>query len=187
MVWYERMVRQPWETFTICRSYPIAATFTDDPKPLLEMFGLILSEVQGRIPEKGILRHGGTRDKVIHFSRGLRMGVRRLRALMEMQRSDLPPPLILNDHCQVCEFRDRCNAQAVEEDNLSLLRGLSETEIIRLRSKGIFTVTQYSYTFTPRRAKRRAKNPSRPRYFALQARAIREKHIFVHGTPDFEH
>jgi predicted RecB family nuclease len=155
----------------------------DDPKPLLEILGLILNEVQGRMPDKGIVRHIGTRDAVIHLSHGLRMGGRRLRALMEMQRSDLPPTLILNNHCQVCEFRDRCNAQAAEEDNLSLLRGLSEAEIMRLRSKGIFTVTQYSYTFTPRRVKRRAKNPSRPRYFALQARAIREKRIFVHGTP----
>ena len=91
--------------------------------------------------------------------------------------------LILNKHCQICEFQSRCHIQAVEEDNLSLLGGISEAEIARLRGKGIFTVNQFSYTFKPRRIKKRARNPAHPHYFALQARAIREAKVFVHGTP----
>ena len=59
-----------------------------------------------------------------------------------MCSAESPPKLMLNDHCQVCEFRQRCHAQAVKEDNLSLLRGLGEKEIITLGKKGIFTVTQ---------------------------------------------
>lgn len=92
--------------------------------------------------------------------------------------------LILNKHCQICEFQNRCHAQAVQEDNLSLLQGISEAEIVRLRKRGIFTINQLSYTFRPRHIKKRAKNPAHPHYFALQALALREKHVFVHGSPN---
>jgi hypothetical protein len=53
----------------------------------------------------------------------------------------------------------------------------------RHRGKGIFTVRQLSYTFRPRKAPKRAKNPARPRYPALQALAIRENTIYIHGSP----
>lgn len=55
-----------------------------------------------------------------------------------------------------------------------------------MRKKGIFTVNQLSYTFRPRRIKKRAKNPAHPHYFALQARALREKIVFVHGSPKLD-
>jgi hypothetical protein len=67
--------------------------------------------------------------------------------------------------------------------NLSLLRGISAQEISRLRSKGIFTVNQLSYTFRSRKLAKRAKTPSTPHHFALQALAIRERKVFVHGNP----
>ena len=52
----------------------------------------------------------------------------------------------------------------------------------RYRSKGIFTVTQLSYTFRPRRTPKRAKNPGRLRYPALQALAIRENTVYINGN-----
>ena len=48
----------------------------------------------------------------------------------------------------------RCRAAAVEKDDLSLLGGLTAKEIAGLNRRGIFTVTQYSYTFRPGRLKR---------------------------------
>jgi hypothetical protein len=99
-----------------------------------------------------------------------------------MQNAEFQPTLILNEHCQHCPFQKRCHTQAIEEDNLSLLRGMPRTEIMRLKRRGIFTVHQLSYTFRPRRPKKRAKNPAHPHYFALQARAIRENKVFVHGS-----
>ena len=61
---------------------------------------------------------------------------------------------------------------------------MSEKERDRHRSKGIFTVTQLSYTFRPRRTPKRAKNPAKPHHFALQALAIRENTVYIHGTPE---
>jgi hypothetical protein len=97
--------------------------------------------------------------------------------------SNAPPELVLNRHCPECEFRNQCRQKAVEKDELSLLSGMTETERQGHRSKGIFTVSQLSYTFRSRRAPKRAKNPATPHYFALQARAIRENTVFIHGTP----
>ena len=96
--------------------------------------------------------------------------------------SPSPPDLVLNRHCAECEFRDRCKQKAVETDDLSVLAGITEDERTRYRSKGIFIVTQLSYTFRPRRTPKRAKNPGRLRYPALQALAIRENSVYINGN-----
>ena len=51
---------------------------------------------------------------------------------------------MLNKHCPFCEFHQRCHAEAIAQDDLSLLRGLSAKEITRYHKHGIFTVTQLS-------------------------------------------
>ena len=105
-----------------------------------------------------------------------------IRALAE--RSSQPPLLHLNAHCPTCAFRNNCRATAIEKDDLSLLRGIKEKEIVKLRNKGIFTVTQLSYTFRPRKDSKRS-NPRRVKYYhALKALALREKRIYVVGKPD---
>ena len=94
-----------------------------------------------------------------------------------------PPELVLNRLCPECEFKHQCRKRALEIDDLSLLSGITETERGSHRSKGIFTVKQLSYTFTSRSPQKRAKNPAMPHYFALQALAIRENTVYIHGTP----
>jgi predicted RecB family nuclease len=152
-------------------------------KSLLEVYGFLLSSIQGRAPDKGIIWKEAGKASTIQLSPGLKRGKRIVHALTKEQQGEQPPPLVLNKHCEICEFKRRCHAQAVEEDNISLLRGISKAEIERLRKRGIFTINQLSYTFKPRRVRKRAKNPAQPHYFALQARALREKHVFVHGSP----
>src|SRR5262249_3925364 len=50
--------------------------------------------------------------------------------------------------------------------------------------KGIFTLTQLSCTFRPRKRAKRVKRTGHPHYAALQALAIREKKVHVYGTPE---
>jgi hypothetical protein len=69
---------------------------------------------------------------------------------------------------------------------LSLLRGIGENEIKSYVRKGIFTVTQMSYTFRPRRRPKWAKAAPRPHSFALQALAIRENKIYINGSPNLK-
>ena len=158
----------------------------DPQRVLLDVAGVVLSRLQGRLPAGGIIWRGDKKVSTVRLSPGLKRGERILNALKELQRAEQPPMLNLNRHCQVCEYQRRCHTQAIGEDNLSLLRGISEAEMGRLRKKGIFTINQLSYTFRPRRIKKRAKNPAHPHYFALQARALREKTVFVHGSPKLD-
>src|SRR5262249_39392128 len=101
-----------------------------------------------------------------------------------LQAGGEPPRLTLNKHCQVCEFRQRCRQQVEEADDISLLGGGGEKELKRYHRKGIFTLTQRSCTFRPRKRAKRVKRTGHPHYAALQALAIREKKVHVYGTPE---
>src|SRR5262249_25401499 len=101
--------------------------------------------------------------------------------VQQLQRGGEPPRLMLNGHCQVCEFRQRCRKQAEDADDISLLGGLSAKEAAALNGRGIFTVAQYSYTFRPGRIKRLA---GRKHDHSLQALAIREKTVYVAKRPE---
>jgi len=105
--------------------------------------------------------------------------------LKKQQKSRVAPPLVLNKHCPECEFRARCRQIAVENDDLSLLANMTVKERQKLNDKGIFSVTQLSYTFRARR--RRAFKGSRAFKHepALKALAIRKGRIHVVGTPTF--
>ena len=96
--------------------------------------------------------------------------------------SDSEPTLVLNRHCDICEFNQHCRAKAVEADNLTLLSGMTLKEMVRHNSKGIFSVKQLSYTFRPRRPAKRQKQQFHHN-FALQALALREKKVHVLGDP----
>jgi predicted RecB family nuclease len=152
---------------------------------LLELYGLLLSRQQGIAPGSGIVWHGREcRATRVRLSAEPRAAEQLLRELKELCSSESPPKLVLNDHCQICEFRQRCHGQAVQQDNISLLRGVSEKEIQHYGRKGIFTVTQLAHTFRPRRkGKRAVQTPDRHSH-ALQAMAIRDKRIYVFKTPE---
>jgi predicted RecB family nuclease len=151
---------------------------------LLAALGLAIARVQGLRPIVGLIARGpeGRLVKVCLDSKLYRQAERVLEEVKRLQADGEPPRLTLNKHCQVCEFRQRCCTQAEKEDDLSLLRGMSEQEIGRQNGKGIFTVRQLSYTFRVRRRNKRAKRQAFPRSFALQALAIRENRIHVHGS-----
>jgi predicted RecB family nuclease len=152
---------------------------------LLELYGLLLYKLQGTVPNSGIIWHGREcKATTVRLNLDLRRSEQFLEDLRALCNSESPPKLMLNEHCQICEFQQRCHDQAVQEDNLSLLRGMSEKEIKKCSKKGIFTVTQFAHTFRPRRkGKRESKTPSQ-HYHALQALAIRDKKIYVIGKPE---
>ncbi|MGA8195957.1 MAG: TM0106 family RecB-like putative nuclease, partial [Acetobacteraceae bacterium] len=154
-------------------------------RQLLAMFAIILSRIQGKVPSSGVLYLG--RDcslTTVRFGATLRAAENLIRDIERMQRAEKPPKLLLNDHCRICEFRERCHAQAVMEDNLSLLRGLGEKTIKRYARKGLLTLTQLAHTFRPRRRGKRSDQPLKLRDHALHALAIRDRTIYVLGKPE---
>ena len=151
---------------------------------MLTLYGLFLSRLQGRMPDSGIIWHGqACQATKVRLPPDLRRAEQCLRAVQEMAKAVAPPPLLLNPHCQVCAFRQRCHDQAVREENLSLLRGMSEKEMKHYSRKGIFTITQLAHTFRPRRRGKRATPPTQRHDHALHALAIRDQRIYVLGTP----
>jgi predicted RecB family nuclease len=105
--------------------------------------------------------------------------------LTKQQKSGVPPPLVLNKHCPECVFCARCRQAAVEKDDLSLLANMTAKERQKLNDKGIFTVTQLSYTFRPRRRRRFKGSQTFKHEPSLKALAIRKDLIHVVGTSTF--
>src|SRR5215470_3493005 len=98
--------------------------------------------------------------------------------------SPTPPPLVLNKHCPLCPFQRLCHAQAEQEDNLSLLDGITARVMRQYERKGIFTVKQLSYLFKPRKRKKGSRKPPPVTHkVELQALAIREKKIYLQELP----
>lgn len=81
-------------------------------------------------------------------------------------------------HCSVCELNDYCSKALKEQDNLKLLGRISDKEVNKLKSKGIFTINQLSYTFKPRRRKRQSVSKGRYLY-ELKALALRDSKTYV--------
>ena len=159
------------------------ARVSNEQKLLLELYGLFLCRLQGRSPDIGIVWHGlECKTAKLRLKVDKRAIGRLASDLLNALSVEASPKLQLNDHCRICEFQQRCHAQAVQEDNISLLRGLGEKELAKYAKKGIFTVTQLAYTFRPRRKRRKRPANTLLRNHSLQALAIRDKAIYVAGT-----
>ena len=155
-------------------------------KVLLALHGLVLSRVQGIRPAFGFIACGREARlvKVRLDAKTYRPAEQILDEIKRLQAGGEPPQVVLNAHCQVCEFRQQCRKQAEQADDISLLAGVGEKELRRYNRKGIFTVTQLSCTFRPRKRGKRVKRMTYNFNTALQALAVREKKVHVHGTPD---
>src|SRR5207244_352492 len=85
---------------------------------LLELFGIILGDLQGKRPGSGLLIHGQTcRVLRMKLNPSGQRAQRVLREITELQGTGTPPQLRLNSHCPMCEFRQRCRAEATAADD----------------------------------------------------------------------
>jgi predicted RecB family nuclease len=165
--------------------FEFANKLTKEHKLLLAFDSLLLSEAVGREISLGKIVHGDSHStlkvKTLAFASEVRKRIKDITALLAGKS---PPDLVLNRHCGQCEFQTRCRILAREKDELSLLIGISEKDRKRLHGKGIFTVTQLSYTFRPRRRHRASRGKQEKHHHSLRALAIRENKIHVVGIPN---
>ncbi len=159
---------------------------TDD-KLLLAFDALVLSEMLGREVSLGKIIHGDGQARLKVKTSTLMSAVRKLTGkIIALLSSSAPPDVGLNQHCAMCEFQARCRQKALENDDLSLLANMTEQERKEYRSKGIFTVTQLSYTFRPRRRPKRLRDKREKYHHSLKALAIREGKIHLVGRPELK-
>jgi predicted RecB family nuclease len=156
----------------------------ESQKLRLSCEGLLLEQLQLTYPQTGILVSGSAyRLQTIDLTARRHKAQNVLNNLTAYLRGETKPRLVLNDHCRVCRYQQRCRVEAQQLDDLSLLNKMSEREIQLYHRKGIFTVNQLSYTFRIKKRGRRVKARGRPHSFPLQALAIREQSVFVVSRP----
>ncbi len=168
---------------------PIRSTFSNKiakrDKLLIAYDSLVLSEAFRQEIKHGRIIYGTnfsmSKVKVPPLMREVRKSIGKISAMIE---DNLPPELVLNRHCPVCDFQAMCRKKAVEKDDLSLLAGMKEKERKKFNGKGIFTITQLSYTFRPRRRSKRSWDKREKYHHSLKALAIREKKIHIVGSPE---
>jgi predicted RecB family nuclease len=172
--------------------FQVTNKITKNHKLSLAFDALVLSEATGCDASLGKIIHG---DGYVTFRVKLSPLVREVRKriadIAVLLTRETPPDLVLNRHCNQCEFQSRCRKLATEKDELSLLSGLSERERKKLHDRGLFTITQLSYTFRPRRRGREFRGGQEKFHHSLRAIAIREKKIHavdllapqLEGTP----
>jgi predicted RecB family nuclease len=153
--------------------------------------GVVLAEALGQpVPSVKVV-HGPdfsvTKIKLIGPTGPTRL-VKETRQILERLKrqveSTSPPLMILNSHCPACEFKHRCRAEAVSKDDLSLMRGMSEKEILAQRKHGIYSVTQFACTFRPKSIGLKRSKPLKRHLHALQALAVRDKKVYVVRNPE---
>ena len=146
--------------------------------------GLVVGEVQGRLPNSGTLVRLGDRPSKVKLA-GTYKEVRKIVDAMKGWTGDPAgsPPVVLNKHCPSCPFRDACLQQAEKEDNLSLLDRMTPKLMRKYQDKGIFTVKQLSHVYKPRRSRKKAKRQVK-HSLELQALAIRTGKVHVEHLPE---
>ena len=157
---------------------------TKEDKLLLAFCGIALANQQGGATSVGKIIHGPQYAVYnVQLSKLCIAASRAMQEIMAIRDDAMQAPLRLNAHCTVCEFQHHCRSTALEKDDLSLLRGLTAKEIHKLNNKGIFTVTQFSYTYRPRKKSKNAKKPCPMHRHDLQALAMRTKTIYIASAP----
>lgn len=168
---------------------PVLFEHSDRIRPrqrLLLAFGaFVLSRIQDTTPATGRMVCG-TDCKVgtVRFSsleEKLRSSLDNVQRIVS---GDVQPQLRLIRHCDMCKFRERCRTEAIEKDDLSLLKGMTDREIAAQRNKGIFTIEQLSYVFRLRRRPSRLQDRPQPYQPGLHALALREKKTYILDEPD---
>ncbi len=168
---------------------PIRFTFankiTKGDKLILAFDSLVLSEAYRHEIVCGKIVHGDDFPRAKVKIPPLKREVRKLNGkIATLLSSDAPPDIVLNRHCQECDYQAKCRQKAVEKDDLSLLAGMNEKVRTKYNNKGIFTITQLSYTFRPRRRPKRQRDTLEKYHHSIKALAIREKKIHIVGRPE---
>ena len=166
--------------------FPILIALSTQPSVLarktLALASVITGKLVGVAPKRGILIVGTSQQRIkVNLAPEILVLEKTIREMKRIIAADKETYFRLNNHCSECAFSMACQKKAFEIDHLSLLNGISDKELKKLNEKGIFSVTQLSYTFRPRRSRKAI--PAAKNNYALRALAIREKKTYIIERP----
>ncbi len=160
-------------------------TITKEQKLKLLVIGYLIQKLVNFPIEKGKIISLDNSSHTIKLSENNKILKPLINPLKKWVKTSLvePPPVILNKHCPYCEFQASCLKKAKQDDNLSLLGGMTAKSLQKYHKRGIFTVKQLSYLYKPRRQRKihnKFFSRSKPE---LQALAIRTGKIYLQEIP----
>ena len=150
---------------------------------LLELLGLLLSRPGEGARIRGVCSTGGTARP-----RKVKLGPEGERPAepagdQGAAGASTPPRLMLNDHCQVCEFRQRCHARR-RQGRPQPAAGHGREGDQQVRPQGHLHGHATVLHVPPQEEGQASDQRKQPHQHALQALAIREKKIHILGTPE---
>ncbi len=82
--------------------------------------GHVLAKIQGKPPEVGHIVNVQGESRRFKLEGSHKVLIPLLESLQEWLNEPSPeePTVILNKHCPICQFRERCQTKAIQEDNL---------------------------------------------------------------------
>ena len=165
-----------------------AGTYTVTKEQKLELFfvSFIIEQIQNKLPTTGSIISLEGKICNLETSKSykiLKPMLEHLKVWIKEPPSE-EPPVILNKHCPYCQFQASCRDKANQSNDLSLLDRMTAKSIQKYHKKGIFTVTQLSYLFKPRRRNKRANKTPIKHSFELQALALRTGKIYLQELPN---
>lgn len=174
--------KHSYEPMIIVGTYSIAK----EQKIKLAFVGHVLGYVQNKLPATGSIVVVGEQKHKVKLNaiyKKLKPTIQTLKGWIVTPAPELPP-IILNRHCPYCQFQNECIEKAEEKNDLSLLDRMTPKVIQRYHKKGIFTITQLSYLFKPRRKRKQTKKTNALFNPELQALAIRTRKIYIQELPN---
>lgn len=160
-------------------------SITKEDKIRLAFIGHILGNGHRHSPNTGVIINGsGDAERIIlaKLIIYLEPAIDTLKAWRDDPAS-APPPIFLNEHCPICPFKNKCLEQAEKDDSLTLLDRITPKIMRKYHKRGIFTITQLSYLFKPRRHRKKRKDRPAGFNLELQALALRTGKIYLHQSP----
>jgi predicted RecB family nuclease len=172
---------------SVCEPHLAVGTHsvTRDQRLRLAFAGFVIGESRQHRPPSGVLIPMSGVPKRVQLDAlypWIASAIVELRQT-HMKGSCAPPPLILNEHCPTCQFRLHCVGEADRADNLTLLDRVTPKLLKKYNDKGIFTITQLSHVFRPRRRRKRKGRSYLSFNVELQALAIRTGKVYLDELP----
>jgi uncharacterized protein len=117
-------------------------------------YSRLLEGVQRFAPEDMYLALGGKEDveafRVADYAAYERQVARMLGEFLQQEEGPYPEPV---EHCAICRWRPVCSARRREDDDLSLVAGLTARQRTALKSQGLATLEAFASTDESPKAK----------------------------------